>query len=281
MDPVTGLSKVGQSVLRMGRLGLRRAMQTGLQVAEQLIGLLPGRHDELPQRDAAHQHEHAARVPVVAAAAQTARERRPDGTGPAVHVHAPTTPSVEATSAEIRAWARGNTIWPSVIAGSSPSASTRPTPAHTHPDFVPSQWCQASVNSMPGPDPGSVVAGWLPCPLGRLPRDFRPRPLPAVHRAAVSLRRLRTQFRADRHAASSEGMSEDRVCCRSSVPCRVVDTVSTRLGCPQGVRKRFESDQDGREWLRGVSAAHGHFQGLSSGFGINPRVVGSSPTGPT
>ena len=110
MDLVNGLSKVGESVLRMieveGRLGLRRGVQTGLQVAEQLIGRLPGRHDELPQRDAVHQHEHVARVPVVAAATQTARERRPDETGPAVHVQAPAAPSVEATSAEIRAWAR-------------------------------------------------------------------------------------------------------------------------------------------------------------------------------
>lgn len=110
VDLVNGLSKVGESVLRMieveGRLGLRRGVQTGLQVAEQLIGLLPGRHDELPQGDAGHQHEHVARVPVVAAATKTARERRPDGTGPAVPVQAPATPSVEATSAEIRAWAR-------------------------------------------------------------------------------------------------------------------------------------------------------------------------------
>ena len=110
MDLVNGLGKVGESVLRVievgGRLGLRRGVQTGLQVAEQLIGLLPGRHDELPERDAVHQHEQAARVPIVAAATQTARERRPEGTGPAVHVHAPATPSVEATSAEIRAWAR-------------------------------------------------------------------------------------------------------------------------------------------------------------------------------
>ena len=109
MDLVNGLSKVGESVLRMieveGRRGLRSGVQTGLQVAEHLIGILPGQHDERPQRDAVHQHEHAARVPV-AAATQTARERRPDGTGPAAHVQAPATPSVEATSAEIRAWAR-------------------------------------------------------------------------------------------------------------------------------------------------------------------------------
>lgn len=110
VDLVNGLSKVGESVLRMieveGRLGLHRGVQTGLQVAEKLIGLLPGRHDELPQGDAGHQHEHVARVPVVAAATQTVRERRPDGMGPAVHVQAPAAPSVEATSAEIRAWAR-------------------------------------------------------------------------------------------------------------------------------------------------------------------------------
>lgn len=110
MDLVNGLSKVGESVLSMieveGRLGLRRGVQTGLQVTEQLIGLLRGRRDELPERDAVHQHEQAARVPVVAAATQTAGARRPRGTGPAVYVQAPSTRSVEATSAEIRAWAR-------------------------------------------------------------------------------------------------------------------------------------------------------------------------------
>jgi hypothetical protein len=106
VDLVTGLGKVGQSVLRVIEDEGRRGVQTVLQVAEQLSGLLPGWHDELPQRDAVGQHEHAARVPAVAAATQTARERRPDGTRPAVRVQVTATTSVEATSAEIRAWAR-------------------------------------------------------------------------------------------------------------------------------------------------------------------------------
>jgi hypothetical protein len=88
VDLVTGVSKVGQSVLRMigdeGRLELRSWLQTGLRVAEHLSGLTPGRHDGLPAYS----------------------DALAEGSGPAGHVHAASSPTVEATSAEIRAWAR-------------------------------------------------------------------------------------------------------------------------------------------------------------------------------
>ena len=111
VDLVTGLSKLGESVLRMiedeDRLELRRWLQTGLRVAEHLSGLITGRHDELPaQSDAVRRHEHAAGGPVVATGTQAAKERPAGGTGPAGHVQAASSPTVEATSAEIRAWAR-------------------------------------------------------------------------------------------------------------------------------------------------------------------------------
>lgn len=41
---------------------------------------------------------------------------------------------------------------------------------------------------------------------------------------------------------------------------------SGHIGCPQGVRERSEMDPDGREWSEGISAAHDHTEGLSSGF---------------
>lgn len=111
VDLVTGLSKLGESVLRIiedeGRWELRRWLHTGLRVAEHLSGLMTGRHDELPAHsDPVRRHEQAAGGPAVATGTQAAKERPAEDARAAGHVHAPSSPTVEATTAEIRAWAR-------------------------------------------------------------------------------------------------------------------------------------------------------------------------------
>ena len=72
-------------------------------------------------------------------------------------------------------------------------------------------------------------------------------------------------------------MSEDRVCCRAYVPCRVVDTVSIRLG----VRRESARGSLLRPLKVPVSSRNAS-QPLSSilGFGINRGLWVRVPRGP-
>ncbi len=116
MDLVTGLSKVEGSLRTIiedeGRWELsNRWVQTVLRVARQLSDVIHQQQDELAaQMEAVRQREQAARAQVIAAITQMATERGLKvnvlSRGPAVDAQAPTAPRVEATSAEIRAWAR-------------------------------------------------------------------------------------------------------------------------------------------------------------------------------
>lgn len=116
MDILTGLSKVEQSLRTIiedeGRLELsNRWVQTVLRVAGRLGDLIHQQQDQLAgQMEAVRQHEQAARAQAIAAIMQTATEHglrvKVVSRVPAVEAPAPTTPRIEATSAEIRAWAR-------------------------------------------------------------------------------------------------------------------------------------------------------------------------------